>query len=67
MLYYVKAEVQVRVTGISGPFVDIISKLVEANNTNEAKSKFEKNIRAMRMNMVPESVDFKYLEIADTI
>ena len=67
MLYYVKAEVSVQIFGISGPFVDTISKLVDANSTNEAKGKFEKHVSQMRAHMEPSSKQFKYLEIADTI
>ncbi len=67
MLYYVKAEVTVRIFGISGPFIDVISKLVDANSTPEAQKKFESHVLSMRQHMNPESVKYKYLEIADTI
>lgn len=67
MLYYVQAKIQIRVHGISGPFEETITKLVEANSTPEAQSKFENHIRQMFAHMQGESFHFQYLTIADTI
>jgi hypothetical protein len=67
MLYFVQATVQARVFGISGPFEQQITQLVEANTSAEAKTKFERFVCQQKSNMEPESVQFKYHVIAGTI
>ena len=67
MLYFIQAEVSIRVFGISGPFVQTHTQLVNAPNTNHAKSKFENHVRQRYAHMHAESFEFKYLVIADTI
>jgi len=67
MLYYIQAKVSIRVFGISGPFEETITKLVNARSTNEARAKFESHVRQMFAHMKGESFSFQYIIIADTI
>ena len=67
MLYFIQAKVIIRVWGISGPFTETVTKLVNAHNTNDAKTKYEQHIRQMFAHMNAETFDFEYLIIADTI
>lgn len=67
MLYWIQAKVEMRVFGISGPFVETITKMVNAHSTAEARSKYEQHVRQMFFHMNCESFDFQYLIIADTI
>lgn len=67
MLYYIQAEITLRVWGISGPFLRNMAKLVQANNPQEAKAKFEAHARKHFANMNPETYEFNYTVFADTI
>jgi hypothetical protein len=67
MLYYIQAEITLRVWGISGPFGRHMAKLVQANSPQEAKTKFEDHARRHFSNMQPESMEFNYTVFADTI
>lgn len=67
MLYFIQARVQIRVFGISGPFEETVTKLVEAHNTVEAQSRYEAHIRQMFAHMQSESFRFQYITVADTI
>lgn len=67
MLYWIQAKVQIRVFGISGPFEETITKLVNASSTADAKMKYEHHVRKMFAHMNGESFSFQYLIIADTI
>lgn len=67
MLYWIQAKIQIKVYGISGPFEETITKMVQANSTNEAKAKYEQHVRKMFAHMQGESFNFQYLIIADTI
>lgn len=67
MLYWIKAKIVIRVFGISGPFEETVTKLVNARSTNEARAKYEAHIRQMFAHMRGESISFQYITIADTI
>jgi hypothetical protein len=67
MLYFIQAKVRIRVFGIAVPFDETITKLVEANRTKEATSKYESHVRQMFAHMNGESFEFQYLIIADTV
>ena len=67
MLYYIKAEVQFRVRGISGPFNVNASNLVNASGREEARTKFEEHVKNNHRHMAFEDVKFNYLEAAEEI
>ena len=67
MLYFVQAKITIRVWGISGPFIETVTKLVNAHSTGEAKSKFEQHVRQLFAHMQAEEYRFDYITIADTI
>lgn len=67
MLYFIQCKVSIQVRGISGPFVQTITKLVNAKSTPEAKSRYEAHVRQMFAHMHGESFVFEYQTIADTI
>jgi hypothetical protein len=67
MLYFIQAKVVRRVFGISGAFEDVITKLVTARSTAEAKARYEEHVRMLFSNMNADSFDFEYIIIADTI
>lgn len=67
MLYWIQAKISIKVFGISGPFEQVVTQMVNARNTHEARSKFENHIRHRFAHMNGESFDFQYLIVADTI
>ena len=67
MLYWIQCKIQIRVFGISGPFEDTITQMVNANTPHEAKTKFENHIRRKFDHMKGESYSFQYIIVADTI
>jgi hypothetical protein len=67
MLFYIKAEVQFRVRGISGPFNVNASRLVNADNREHARVKFEENVKQAHQHMSFDAVNFDYKEVADEI
>lgn len=67
MTYWIQAKVQIRVYGISGPFEETITKMVDAGSTREAQAKYEEHIRQMFAHMHGNNFNFQYLTIADTI
>ncbi len=67
MLYWIQAKISIKVFGISGPFEQVVTQMVNARNTQEARSKFENHIRQRFAHMNGESFDFQYLIVADTI
>jgi len=67
MLYYIKAEAQFRVRGISGPFNVNAAYLVNANDRDQARVKFEDRVKSNHSHMAFESVGFNYLEVAEEI
>lgn len=67
MLYWIQAKVTMKVFGISGPFIQVITKMVNANSTESAKVKYEAHIRNMFTHVGAETYEFEYLIIADTI
>ncbi len=64
MLFYLEAKVSVRVTGISGPFQEVITWLVNANNIIDAKEKFKAHVRSEKASALPESINFEFIKIA---
>lgn len=67
MLYYIKSDVAVRVRGISGPFTKTVAYLVNADNRNQARDKYENKVRQDFAHMVPEDIAFDYKEVAEEI
>jgi hypothetical protein len=67
MLYWIQAKVVIRVFGISGPFEQVVTQMVNARHTQEARTKFENHMRARFAHMNGESFHFEYLTVADTI
>ncbi len=67
MLYFIQAKVIIRVFGISGPFEQSVTQLVNANGTADAKNKFEQHMRNRFAHLRGESFQFEYLTIADSI
>jgi hypothetical protein len=67
MMYWIQAKVTIRVFGISGPFEQVVTQMVTAHDTNEARTKFEAHIRRRFAHMNGESFAFEYLTVADTI
>lgn len=67
MLYWIQAKVIIKVFGISGPFEQTVTQMVNANNTNDARTKFENHMRRRFAHMQGESINFEYLIVADTI
>lgn len=67
MLYWIQCKVVIRVRGISGPFEETITKLVQANSTLEARMKYEHHVKQLFAHMNGESFEFNYIIIADTI
>ncbi len=66
-MFYIKAKVTMRVTGISGPFEYTASYLVNAANKSTAKSKFESQVRVDNKEKETTNFRFEYVEIASTI
>ena len=67
MIYWIQAKVVIRVFGISGPFEQTVTQMVNAHNTKEAQAKFESHMRKRFAHMNGESFTFEYLTVADTI
>lgn len=67
MLYLIEAKVKVHVQGISGAFNQNVTWLVNANNLNEAKAKFEAQVARDNSNAMPKSIDFEYTKLAGQI
>mgnify|MGYP001584451947 CR=1 FL=1 len=67
MLFYIKAEIKFQVRGISGPFNVNASRLVNADNREQARVKFERNIEEAHAHMAYSDVHFNYLECAEEI
>lgn len=67
MLFLIEAKVVTRVAGISGNFTREVSKLVNANNVPQAKTKFEGVIRGEMAHVQADSIQFEYSKIADEI
>ncbi len=66
-LYWIQAKIQIRVFGISGPFEEVITQMVNAPNTREAQHKFEQHVKKRFAHMNGESFTFNYIIVADTI
>ena len=67
MLFYVKANVTLRIQGISGPFIQMVSWLVNADNHIQAKIKYEEQVRRDFAHMNFSGISFEYLEVAGEI
>ena len=67
MLYYLRANVTLRVAGISGPFTRTVSWLVNAANPNQAKSKYEEQVKKDFTHMQFNDIAFEYTEFAGEI
>ena len=67
MLFYIKAEVTMRVFGISGPFVRTVSWLVNGANIVEAKQKYEAQVKRDFAHMQFETAEFEYKELTGEI
>ncbi len=67
MLYWIQAKISIKVFGISGPFEQVVTQMVNAKNTTEARSKFENHMRKRFAHMQGESISFEYIIVADTI
>jgi hypothetical protein len=66
-LFYIKANVAIRVRGISGPFLYTIAWLVYATNIREARSKYEAQVRKDHSDKQAENFSFEYIEQTGTI
>jgi hypothetical protein len=66
-LFTIEAKVIVRVRGIAGPFEQAVAWHVQAQNINEARSKYEKQVRQDFAYMQYESISFEYLRQIGTI
>jgi hypothetical protein len=67
MLFYLKANVTMRVAGISGPFVRTVSWLVNAENPDHAKFKYETQVKKDFAHMQLSHIEFEYTEFAGEI
>lgn len=67
MLYWIQCKVVIKVFGISGPFEQVVTQMVNARSTQEARVKFENHMRKRFAHLNGESFDFQYLVVADTI
>ncbi len=67
MLFYIKANVTIRVQGISGPWLKTLSYLVNAPNRDVAREKFETRVKQNNANMAFETIQFEYMEVAEEI
>ena len=56
-----------RVQGISGPFLKTITWLVNAADPNQAKAKYEEQVKRDHAHMLFSQIQFEYLEIAGEI
>lgn len=67
MLFYLRANVTIKVKGISGSFQNTVGWLVNANEPNQAKQKFEEQVRKDFSHMQFEKAQFEYIEFAGEI
>jgi len=67
MLYFIEAKVTRTHAGISAPFQDIICKLVNADCSSSAKTKYEKWCYSYYAPTMPSKIDFEYLKFVDEI
>lgn len=69
MLFYIKAKVTLRVQGISGPWERVIAWLVNtpSGTVNEAKQKYEEQVKRDFAHMLFSSANFEYLEVTGEI
>jgi hypothetical protein len=67
MLFYLRANTTLRVQGISGPFLRTIGWLVNADNVNQAKAKFEEQVKKDFAHMHFSESHFEYVEVTGEI
>jgi len=67
MLFYIRANVTLKVRGISGEFHRTIGWLVNAVDHNHAREKFEAQVKKDFAHMQFEQASFEYLEVAGEI
>ncbi len=67
MLFLLEAKVNIRVAGISAPFMHNITWLVNANHSDEAKQKFEQRVKRDFAHILPQSVEFEWIKVAGEI
>lgn len=67
MLFFIRANVVMRVAGISGPFNKTVSWLVNANDPQHAKVKYEAQVARDHAHMQFSAIAFEYLEFAGEI
>lgn len=67
MLYYLRSNVTLRVAGISGPFTRTVSWLVNADHPNQAKLKYEEQVKKDHAHMQFSDIAFEYTEFAGEI
>lgn len=67
MLFYIKAKILRQYAGISAPYQEVKSHLVNADNHPQAQQKFEAWCKKDKEHTLPASTQFEYLEFADEI
>lgn len=67
MMFYIKSIVTIRIGGISGPFIQTVSWLVNAEDVNQARQKYESKVKRDYSHMNFSSINFEYTEVAGTI
>lgn len=67
MLFFIRTNVTIRVEGISGLFTRTVSWLVNADNPDQAKFKYEQQVRKDFAHMNFAEVTFEYTEFAGEI
>ncbi|HOT89732.1 MAG TPA: hypothetical protein PL028_09355 [Bacteroidales bacterium] len=67
MLFFIEARVTRHHVGLSSPRQEVIGKLVNANNANEAEMKYQRAVRNKYANEGELKLHFEYLHFADEI
>lgn len=67
MIYYLKSNVTIRVAGISGPWLKTVGYLVNADNREQARLKYEERVKQDNAKMAFQSIHFEYTEVAEEI
>jgi len=67
MLYFLRANVTIKVQGISAPYFRTITWLVNAETPNQAKLKYEEQVKKDHAHMQFSGISFEYVEFAGEI
>jgi len=67
MKFIIKSDVVKRVRGISGDFTDRAAYMVNADNREHARLKYEERCRQDVAHMGCESIRFNYIEVIEEI